>query len=115
MTKIYSFNNALLLQEAEREFSSVQELVAAKQPSRPLYVLWPEKIAASAKAFLAAFPGETMYAVKTNPEEHVLRALYQAGVKSFDAASLEEVRLVRKVSKKARIYFMHPVKSPEAI
>ena len=56
-----------------------------------------------------------MYAVKTNPDENALRAIYHAGVRSFDAASIEEVRLVRRISKKARIYFMHPVKSPEAI
>jgi ornithine decarboxylase len=88
----------------------------ARRPARPLYVLWPEKIAADRERRSSrAFPGETMYAVKTNPDENVLRTLYQAGIRSFDAASIEEVRLVRKNAKKARIYFMHPVKSPEAI
>ncbi len=116
MTKIYSLNNAAFSRhDTDFSFASVEELVAAKQPSRPLYVLWPERITATTKAFLAAFPGETMYAVKTNPDENALRAIYHAGVRSFDAASIEEVRLVRKISKKARIYFMHPVKSPEAI
>lgn len=117
MTKIYSLSNMALQQrsEAEEFFTSVADMVAATRPARPLYVLWPERITAAAKAFLAAFPGETMYAVKTNPDETVLRTLYQAGVKSFDAASIEEVRLVRKAARKARIYFMHPVKSPEAI
>ncbi len=115
MTKLYSMNNSAMRPEIEEGYASVEELIAARRPARPLYVLWPEKIAATAKAFVQAFPGETMYAVKTNPDENVLRALYQAGVRSFDAASIEEVRLVRKISKKARIYFMHPVKSPEAI
>lgn len=115
MTKLYSMNNPAIRVEAEEGYSSVEEIIAVKRPARPLYVLWPERIAATAKNFMNAFPGETMYAVKTNPDENVLRALYQAGVRSFDAASIEEVRLVRKAAKKARIYFMHPVKSPEAI
>ncbi len=116
MTKLYSLNNSALQRiEHGDTYSSVEELIAATKPSRPLYVLWPERIAATAKNFLAAFPGETMYAVKTNPDETVLRTLYQAGIRSFDAASIEEVRMVRKAAKKARIYFMHPVKSPEAI
>lgn len=116
MTKLYSINNSALQRvEPGDSYSSVGELVAATKPSRPLYILWPERIAAAAKQFIAAFPGEAMYAVKTNPEETVLRTLYQSGIRSFDAASIEEVRAVRKVAKKARIYFMHPVKSPEAI
>lgn len=94
---------------------SVDEVVAALTPSEPLYVLWPERIEQTAKDFMAAFPGETMYAVKTNPHESVIRAMVQAGMKSFDAASLEEIRLVRRISKKAHIHFMHTIKSPEAI
>lgn len=94
---------------------NVEEVVAALRPSEPLNILWPERIRAAARAFMHAFPGESMFAVKTNPHESVIRALVQAGMKSFDAASLEEVRLVRRISKKARIHFMHTVKSPEAI
>jgi ornithine decarboxylase len=116
MSKLYSLNNAALQRiEPGEGYSSVEDFVVATKPSRPLYVLWPERIAAAAKHFVQAFPGETMYAVKTNPEEMVIRTLYSNGVRSFDAASIEEVRLVRKNAKKARIYFMHPVKSPEAI
>ncbi|MCC6598619.1 MAG: type III PLP-dependent enzyme [Alphaproteobacteria bacterium] len=98
-----------------RLMGNVNEVVAALRPSEPLYVLWPERVAATAKAFMDAFPGDAMFAVKTNPHESVIRALCHAGMKSFDAASLEEIRLVRRVSKKARIHFMHTVKAPEAI
>lgn len=98
-----------------RLMGTVDEVVAALRPSEPLYILWPERIKATTKAFMAAFPGETMFAVKTNPHESVIRALCHAGMKSFDAASLEEIRIVRRVSKKVRIHFMHTVKSPEAI
>ncbi len=94
---------------------SVSDIVAALRPADPLYVIWPDRIKATATAFMQAFPGESLFAVKTNPQETVLRALYQAGMKGFDAASLDEIRLVRRVAKKARIHFMHTVKSPEAI
>lgn len=107
--------SALQRIDADAVFNTVDDIVAALKPARPLYIFWPEKMAEAARTFVHAFPGETMFAVKTNPEEAVLRALYHAGVKAFDAASIEEVRLVRKVAKKARIYFMHPVKAPEAI
>lgn len=120
MNKVISLTKATV-RRAEREgryarlHSTVDEVIAALRPSRPLYVFWPKRISAVAKSFMRAFPGQTMYAVKTNADENVLRALVSAGMRNFDAASIEEVRLVRKVAPKARIYFMHPVKSPEAI
>jgi ornithine decarboxylase len=98
-----------------RLMGTVDEVVQALKPVDPLYIVWPERITATAKAFMHAFPGDAMFAVKTNPHESVIRALLQAGMKSFDAASLEEIRMVRRLSKRARIHFMHTVKSPEAI
>lgn len=98
-----------------RVIGSVDDVVRMLRPSRPLYILWPERVAQVARDFAATFPGETMYAVKTNPNKTILQTLFRAGIRSFDAASLEEVRLVRKAVPKGKIYFMHPVKSPEAI
>jgi ornithine decarboxylase len=92
-----------------------EDVVAALRPAKPLYILWPKRIAVTAKHFMKAFPGQSMYAVKTNPDENVIRALSGAGMRNFDAASLDEIRLVRRVAPKARIFFMHPVKAPEAI
>jgi ornithine decarboxylase len=94
---------------------TTQDMINALRPSQPVHIIWPERIAEAAKHFLQAFPGETMFAVKTNPDRTVLQTLYKNGVRAFDAASIEEVRLVRKVARKAKIYFMHPVKAPEAI
>jgi hypothetical protein len=59
MTKLYSMNNAATRTEAEEGYTSVEELILARRPARPLYVLWPEKIAAAAKDFIKAFPGRS--------------------------------------------------------
>ena len=50
MTKNYTMNNSALQRpDPDIAFSSVEELIAATRPSRPLYVLWPERIASAAK------------------------------------------------------------------
>lgn len=94
---------------------SVSALVRRLAPAGPLYVFYPDKIRKAALRFLSAFPGRTMYAVKTNPHPLVLETIRKAGVKAFDAASIAEVRLARSVAPEAEIFFMHPVKAPEAI
>lgn len=94
---------------------TTREMISLLRPAMPVHVLWPERIRDTARSFMAAFPGETIFAVKTNPDKAVLQTLNKTGIHGFDAASIEEIRLVRKVSRKTRIYFMHPVKSPEAI
>ena len=94
---------------------SVDALIARLRPEEPVHCLRPATIAGAARAFLAAFPGETLYAVKCNPEPAVLRALWQGGVRRFDCASIAEVRLVRTMFEDASIHFMHPVKPRGAI
>ena len=56
-----------------------------------------------------------MYAVKCNPNIEVMRALYEAGIKHFDTASISEVALAREHFPDASCYFMHPVKGRAAI
>jgi len=94
---------------------SIEDLVATLKPQHPLYVLRPEDLARTAREFTDLFPGDVMYATKCNPEKIVLQTLYKSGVKSFDVASIEETRLAAQAAPKAKLYFMHPVKSPEAI
>jgi ornithine decarboxylase len=72
-------------------------------------------LAATAAEFIAAFPGDTLYAVKCNPDPAVLRALWAGGVRHFDCASINEVALVRHMFTSAHIHFMHPVKARGAI
>ncbi len=122
MKKTYDFHNQVgtsqtfeLPSVPQRFAGSVDELVAQVRPVKPLYVVWTDKVAAAVKRFNAAFPGEGMFAVKANPDRAIIQTVYKSGMQTFDCASIEEVRLVRKIAPQARICFMHPVKSPEAI
>ena len=93
----------------------VDEFVAAEKPSEPVHCLRPATIAAAARAFTSAFPGDVLYAVKCNPEPRVLRALWDGGVRHFDCASPAEIALVRQLFAQASIHYMHPVKGRAAI
>lgn len=94
---------------------SVDDVVTALRPALPLNLLRPERVTAKAHQFLTQFPGTTMYAVKCNPDKILLQTMIRAGIHDFDCASIEEVRLIRKLSPRAKIFFMHPVKAREAI
>jgi ornithine decarboxylase len=98
-----------------KDFESVKAMVAALQPSYPVYCLRPEIIAETARRFLDLFPGRVLYAVKCNPHPDVLRALYRAGIRHFDTASLPEIAQVRESFSDAACYFMHPVKGRAVI
>jgi ornithine decarboxylase len=94
---------------------TVDQVVATDRPEDPMHCLRPAVVAATAHAFIQAFPGDVLYAVKCNPDPAVLRALYAGGVRHFDCASLPEVRLVRAMFPAAAIHFMHPIKARGAI
>ena len=97
-------------------FGSVEEALSAHDGDDPLFVLYPQRIAAAAEVFLKGFSGRTMFAVKVNPHPAVLRTLWSAGVRDFDVASAREVALVKQVLPgSARMAFMHPVKPRRAI
>lgn len=94
---------------------SVDAAVASLRPQEPLHCLRPQAVTAAARAFVAAFPGDVLYAVKCNAEPTMLRAIAAGGVAHFDCASEGEVRLVHSMFPEAAIHFMHPVKSRAAI
>ena len=98
-----------------RSYRSVDDMVHELRPEMPVYCLRPTTIAQTAKQFLKQFPGEVLYAVKTNPDPRVLSYLARAGVKHYDVASLAEVKLVAEHIPDATMHFMHPVKSRESI
>jgi ornithine decarboxylase len=93
----------------------VAGMVKALRPEEPLHCIRPGVIANAAGAFVGAFNGDVLYAVKCNPEPAVLRAVWEGGVRHFDCASISEVTLVRRLFPGAAIHFMHPVKSRSAI
>src|SRR5260221_8850026 len=76
---------------------SVDAVVARERPAEPLLCLRPAAIAAAARSFVEAFPGDVLYAVKCNPEPRMLRAVWAGGGRHFDCASLPESALVRRV------------------
>src|SRR6266568_3877157 len=94
---------------------SVDAVVVRERPTESLLCLRPAAIAAAARRFVEAFPGDVLYAVKCNPEPRVLRAVWAGGVRHFDCASLPEIALVRRVLPGAALHFMHPVKARAAI
>jgi ornithine decarboxylase len=94
---------------------TVDAVVARLRPDEPLLCLRPSTVASASRQFVAAFPGDVLYAVKCNPEPRVLRAVSAGGVRHFDCASLAEIALVRRVLPGAEVHFMHPVKSRGAI
>lgn len=99
----------------EARFSSVAEVIERLNPSYPVFMVFPEILKDRARAFLAGFPGTVLYAVKCNPDPHVLRSLYEAGIRHFDTASLPEIAKINELFADAHCYFNHPVKSRGAL
>jgi len=89
--------------------------IAGSKPSRPVFAYRPKILKKIAQYFSTAFSAKVLYAVKTNPEVHIIKSLYKEGVTSFDVASLHEIVLVKQLCPAADLYFMHPVKSRHAI
>ena len=94
-----------------RKFKDVNELVNTIKPDYPVYCIRPESIKTSTEFFKNNFPGKVLYAVKTNPNEKVLKNIISNNINNFDVASINEIRLIRKLKPDAKLYFMHTVKS----
>lgn len=75
----------------------------------------PHALKRAVELFTSKFKAQVLYAVKTNPDEHVLKDLWAHGVRKFDVASLHEVAMVRGLFPDAELYLMHTVKSRHTI
>jgi ornithine decarboxylase len=98
-----------------RKFKSVNELVNTLKPDYPVYCIRPEQIKKSVIFFKENFPGKVLYAVKTNPHEKVIKEIINKGIKDFDVASLNEIKLIKKINSEVNLHFMHTIKSKESI
>ena len=98
-----------------RKFKDVNELVNELKPDYPVYCIRPDSIKRSTKFFKENFPGKVLYAVKTNPNEKVIKQIISCGIQDFDVASLNEVKLIKRIKPNANLYFMHTIKSKESI
>ncbi len=98
-----------------KQYPSAEAVVADLRPEMPVQCWQPAATQAAVREFLDYFPGTTMYAVKSNPHPWLLKQLYQAGIRHFDTASLNEIKLISGMFPDAHCYFMHPVKARSAI
>ena len=95
--------------------NSALALVLASKPDLPVHCVRPHAAETAASWFLTHFPGDVLYAVKANPYPAITDAVYKAGVRWFDAASMPEIDMIATRYPDATIAFMHPVKSRAAI
>ena len=118
---VYSFSlsdDQIALQSAAPSYVDgeiTDDYIRDLNPALPVPILHPHRLVKRTEEFVEAFTGNVMYAVKCNPDKIMLRAIYEGGVRRFDAASIAEIRLIRGLFPDAKIYFMHPIKAPEAI
>ena len=98
-----------------QKFKDVNEVVNVLKPDYPVYCIRTESIKKSTKFFKDNFPGKILYAVKTNPNEKVIKQIISSGIEDFDVASINEIQLIKKLNSSANLYFMHTIKSKESI
>ena len=98
-----------------QKFKNVDELVSQLKPVEPVYCIRKKSIQIAASTFQNKFPGEILYAVKTNPHPEVLKTILASGINNFDVASIKEIQDINKIDPKAKCAFMHTVKSRENI
>ena len=87
------------------------EFLRKEQPENPVLFFAPQVVQATARRFLAGFPGLVTYAVKSNPSEEVVENLMAAGIKGFDCASPFEIDMIRRLDPDAAIHYHNPVRS----
>lgn len=96
------------------KFRSATDFVEKHAPVRPVLAARPHAAAKAARWFLEHFPGDVAYAYKANASVFLIGALYGAGIRHFDVASIAELEDAVTIPN-ANLHFMHPVKSRFAI
>ncbi|MCB1509508.1 MAG: type III PLP-dependent enzyme [Hyphomicrobiaceae bacterium] len=95
-------------------FANAKAMIAARRPDRAVFGVRPHAAGRAARWFVEQFPGEVAYAYKANSSVFLIGALYGAGIRNFDVASLPELEDAATIPR-AQLHFMHPVKSRTAI
>ena len=90
-----------------QKFKSVEELIKTLNPVNPVYCIRPGSIKKSVDFFKNNFPGEVLYAVKTNSNRFVLDNIFKNGIKNFDVASINEIKLIHKLYPDAKMFFIY--------
>ena len=97
------------------KFKSVDDLINQLKPTEPIYCIRKKSIQLSSNYFLKNFPGQVLYAVKTNPQKLVLKTIVDSGINNFDVASIKEIESIKNISPNSICSFMHTVKNRESI
>lgn len=97
--------------EHQGTFETPRDAAMLLQPQLPLLCFSPERLKQQISLFQSSFPGKVTYAVKANPSTTVLRVAAQAGISTFDVASLPEMELVRSIAPNAKLHYHNPVRS----
>jgi ornithine decarboxylase len=84
-------------------------------PPKPFFAFRPATLEKAVSFFTRNLKATCLFAVKTNPEDYILKALNGHGIQCFDVASLDEITRVKRLLPEAKMYFMHPVKARYAI
>jgi len=98
-----------------RKFKSVDEIVNELKPVNPIYCIRKNSINTACNWFNKNFPGKVLYAVKTNPHEEVIKEIKNGGIDKFDIASIEEIKIIKKIVPDAECFYMNTIKSREHI
>ena len=92
-------------------YADAMDVARRQMPDEPVFCFDRSALADRVNAFLTGFPGESSYAVKSNPDPEVILTLAGAGLKIFDVASLKEIETVRRIAPRARLHYHNPIKA----
>ena len=98
-----------------QKFESVDKIVDELKPVNPIYCIRKNSINTACNWFNKNFPGKVLYAVKTNPHEEVIKEIKKGGIDKFDIASIEEIKIIKKIVPDAECFYMNTIKSREHI
>ena len=98
-----------------QKFKSVDKIVDELKPVNPIYCIRKNSINTACNWFNKNFPGKVLYAVKTNPHEEVIKEIKNGGIDKFDIASIEEIKIIKKIVPDAECFYMNTIKSREHI
>ena len=63
-----------------QKFKTVEELINQLKPNDPVYCIRKKSIQLASRFFKNKFPGDVLYAVKTNPNPLVLKTIFESGI-----------------------------------
>ena len=96
-------------------WANPSEIIRTRQPDHPVLVFAPAVLQATARRFIAGFPGLVPSAVKSPPDEMVIENLVAPGIRGFDVASPYEIDMIRRLAPGAAMHYHNPVRGRDEI